>query len=79
MRLVCVLLTGVILAGCAVDQTERNAPTTLVTVTTTPPGPATSTSTRPTTSMTRLKGDDGSESIGVTDKVTIVVTDREDG
>jgi hypothetical protein len=79
MRLMCVFLAIATLAACDSDRTTRPVATTKATLVTVQTTPKTSTTVRAsTTTMATNDGDPG-ESIGVTDKVTIVITDPEDG
>ena len=82
MRRLTTVLSALLLAACtAVDTDRSSTSTTAPEATTTIPRSATSTTQEPTTTTTEPvdRPDDGSESIGVTDEVTIVITDPEDG
>lgn len=86
MRTMSALVAMVLLlAGCSGDDTERGSTTTtqsIVTTTTTsdPVGESTMTAPSTSTSMSTTERDDiGAESIGITDRVTIVITDPEGG
>lgn len=85
MRAVTALVVVLALAGCnggpdqeSVETTTTVATTTHVSTTTTTLQ-VTTTQVVPTTTGPVKKPENGAESIGVTDKVTIVVTDPEDG
>jgi hypothetical protein len=80
MRLImCVFLAVATLAACDGEQTRRQAPSIATTVATTPVMPTTSSTVRLTTSTSTPEEEDGSEAISVTDRVTIVITNPEDG
>lgn len=85
MRILTALLGMLLIAACAGDDTERHPATTTtspvgVTARTSESDSTSTTARATTTSGTAGDTDDaGGESIGVTDRVTIVITDPEDG
>lgn len=80
MRRLTPVLLGLLLAACTAVDTDRSSTSTTTpkAATTTVPRTATSPTQAPTTTLAHDQADDGSESIGVTDRVTIVITDPED-
>jgi hypothetical protein len=84
MRLMVALLGVVLMAACAGHDTEREPAITTTSqvpaTTTTFESVATTTTAQTTSTVPSSDNDDpDAESIGVTDRVTIVITDPEDG
>lgn len=79
MRVVAALAVMLALAGCDDGRTDhQSVETTTSIATTTTTTPVTTSHAEPSTTEPVEEPEDGSESIGVTDEVTIVITDPDE-